>query len=190
MTNKRNDRRIEKTEAAIKQAFFELLETKDINKISVTELSAKANIDRKTFYLHYDTVYGIIEEYKSEVYEKARDMIKSIKAYDINALFNGFSRMMNEDITLYRYIATKRNLRYLQYEWKEILKDCFYDAYAETTTLSPQEFNVYSEFIASGIIGMYIDRLIDDRGIPLDEFTEYGINAARKSWNDYLRIDE
>ena len=58
------DKRYEKKELLIKETFKHLLGEKYFERITVQELAAKAGIDRKTFYLHYDTLdktikYGI-----------------------------------------------------------------------------------------------------------------------------------
>ena len=44
------------------QALLALLEKKDIEFITVTEIAKKAGVNRSTFYLHYDTVYELLEE--------------------------------------------------------------------------------------------------------------------------------
>ena len=53
------DLRIQKTKAAIKEAFFELRRKKPIEKITVTELSRLAGINKATFYLHYSDIYSL-----------------------------------------------------------------------------------------------------------------------------------
>ena len=57
------DRRVSRTKNAVMQAFLELSAQNDTGKVTVTELAKKANIDRKTFYLHYDSVDSVFEEY-------------------------------------------------------------------------------------------------------------------------------
>ncbi len=47
------DRRVRKTKKAIQDAYFRLLEKKRTEKITVAEITREADIDRKTFYLHY-----------------------------------------------------------------------------------------------------------------------------------------
>ena len=47
------DRRVRKTKKAIQEAYFKLLEKKKTEKITVAEITREADIDRKTFYLHY-----------------------------------------------------------------------------------------------------------------------------------------
>ena len=50
------DLRIEKTRRAIKKAFLALLCVKRLEQITVKELCAAADINRATFYAHYDTL--------------------------------------------------------------------------------------------------------------------------------------
>ena len=56
------DRRQIKTKKAIIGAFFTLLQEKNISKITITELSKLANIDRKTFYLHYGSISDLYND--------------------------------------------------------------------------------------------------------------------------------
>ena len=70
MENK-TDRRILRTRAAIKEAFFSLLETKPIEKITVRELCDRADINRSSFYDHYldypDFLDAMEREYAEEL---------------------------------------------------------------------------------------------------------------------------
>ena len=60
--NKSNvtDRRIRRTRALLRQGLIQLMETKDIKDISVKELSDLADINRGTFYLHYNDIYDML----------------------------------------------------------------------------------------------------------------------------------
>ena len=56
-----------KTRNLIRDTFAELLyEKKNINKITVTELVQRADINRSTFYSHYDDVRHVAEDIKAE----------------------------------------------------------------------------------------------------------------------------
>lgn len=43
-------------------AFLELLEQKDFEYITVTEICKKADVNRSTFYLHYETIGDLLSE--------------------------------------------------------------------------------------------------------------------------------
>ena len=46
----------------MQKALLFLLEKKDIEFITVTEVTKKAGVNRSTFYLHYDNIYELLEE--------------------------------------------------------------------------------------------------------------------------------
>lgn len=58
----RKDKRVARTEKAIRAAFFKLLEDVDYEKISVSALAREAGVDRKTFYLHYKSIDALADE--------------------------------------------------------------------------------------------------------------------------------
>lgn len=59
-----------KTKELIKKTFAELInEKKSLNNITVTELVKRANINRGTFYTHYDNIYDIAEDFETEAIE-------------------------------------------------------------------------------------------------------------------------
>lgn len=63
------DRRSLKTKRAIRNAFLELLKHKNINRISIVEISKLADLGRGTFYLHYKDVYELMEQLEQELIE-------------------------------------------------------------------------------------------------------------------------
>ncbi|VDG25475.1 TetR/AcrR family transcriptional regulator [Lactiplantibacillus mudanjiangensis] len=56
------DRRIIRTEQQITDIFFTKLATKPLSKISVSEITRAANINRSTFYLHYQDVFDLYQQ--------------------------------------------------------------------------------------------------------------------------------
>ena len=56
------DRRVVRTRKAIREAFFKLMENQDYHKITIASVAREADIDRKTFYLHYRSVSDLVDE--------------------------------------------------------------------------------------------------------------------------------
>ena len=53
----KEDRRVRKTRSAIKSSFIELLNEKELEKITIQDIADRADINRGTFYLHYEDKY-------------------------------------------------------------------------------------------------------------------------------------
>lgn len=72
-------RNAERTKKWIRKAFIELLaEKKTIDKITVSELAARADITKTTFYYHYDDIYAVAEEFENELISMLNDTLDEI----------------------------------------------------------------------------------------------------------------
>lgn len=56
------DRRIKKTQEAIYSVFIDLLKEKGFNKLSISDISERADINRGTFYFHFSDKYDLYEK--------------------------------------------------------------------------------------------------------------------------------
>ena len=63
----KSDARIRYTKMRIKDALFELLKTKNLHKITVTEICEVAEINRSTFYVHYLDVFDLFDKVEEEI---------------------------------------------------------------------------------------------------------------------------
>ena len=55
------DKRAQRTEHAIQAAFEHLIATMPLSEITVTRLTQEADINRKTFYLHYNSIEDLLD---------------------------------------------------------------------------------------------------------------------------------
>ncbi len=60
------DLRVVKTRENIKTTFCNMLKMRPVEKISVTELSRQAKINKSTFYLHYQDIYALYNEVRDD----------------------------------------------------------------------------------------------------------------------------
>ncbi|MCR5416137.1 MAG: TetR/AcrR family transcriptional regulator [Pseudobutyrivibrio sp.] len=67
MRERSKDLRVRRTIASIRKAFFELVLESNYNEISITELTERAGINRKTFYLHYSSLDDLVSEIEEEI---------------------------------------------------------------------------------------------------------------------------
>jgi AcrR family transcriptional regulator len=154
------DRRITKTKAAIRESFFSILKENKSSKITVTEIAKRANIDRKTFYLHYDSPEAIMDEfYKNLINDFLLILEKNDffdRSFDVLALFQSLNVLIQRDIDLYRQIAKMPSHASFCEEIKDIVKSVAIETLSDGITMSKDELEFYAEFYISGIIAAYL----------------------------------
>ena len=69
MQEETQDRRIKRTKMLLQNALVDLMLEKAVGKISVKELTQKADVNRSTFYLHYLDIYDMLEQMENEFVE-------------------------------------------------------------------------------------------------------------------------
>lgn len=76
MKNNRStiDIRVIRTQAALLEAVSELIQTKKLSCITITELCQKAKINRNTFYYHYNNVFELLNEQKQQILDSIEDI--------------------------------------------------------------------------------------------------------------------
>jgi AcrR family transcriptional regulator len=69
------DRRVQRTRQALREALLSLMKEKDYNAITVEEITARANLGRTTFYLHYqDKEALLLEKFADLIQELVREI--------------------------------------------------------------------------------------------------------------------
>jgi AcrR family transcriptional regulator len=79
MQNDKLDRRIKYTKLALRGAVIDLLGRKPIDKIAVKELCEAADINRSTFYAHYESPADLLAQVEDEL---LRDLGVYLDAYN------------------------------------------------------------------------------------------------------------
>lgn len=92
MTSKQHiDLRVQKTRKAIKDAFKEMICEMDADKITIKELTDRAKIHRKTFYLHYTCIEALFEDMLQEIvngyFEEVNKLDSNFDMSKINEIF-------------------------------------------------------------------------------------------------------
>lgn len=95
-----------KTNRLIKNVFAEMLsEYKEISRISVSELCARAEISRGTFYSHYDDIYGVAEDYENELIDHFFDNAKLLTPTNVEQFIDIFFQYIRENDENYKLLC-------------------------------------------------------------------------------------
>lgn len=140
----------------IKTAFAELLNEKDINKITVTDIVDRANISRGTFYAHYLDVYDLYAAIQTNMIEAIDELLDELGTKNVildptEAMTRALT-FLEKNKDYYRLFVTSSNGERLQNRIIGRLEDNFT---AELKEMIPAEdFNdvmCYLAFILGGI---------------------------------------
>lgn len=171
------DRRVTRTKNALTKALFQMLGEKEFSKISITELARRADVDRKTFYLHYQSPNEILEEFYAEQLDKLETAILRENVFgqrvDIPGFFRVLNSVINENLELYRLLV--KGPTYSSFETK--LQDMMRREVEEQLSrraghLQPQEARLYSIFFASAVLAVYRDWLKGDLQVEEDRLAQ------------------
>lgn len=75
---KKTDRRKLRTKKMLRKAIIELIQEKGLKNVTVSDLTARADINRGTFYLHYRDVDDMLEQFQSVLLSELKENAKKI----------------------------------------------------------------------------------------------------------------
>lgn len=168
------DKRVVKTRRAIREALITLLRDREMEDITVVLLAETAQVNRKTFYAHYEKVedvgWDLINEFVEQIaayMEQARAKKKPITAATFVELF-AQAYPLHPD--LFRDIFTAPNYAFLSQNIQIIMKREIM-RYLHIPRRSPKHSHVIS-FVIGGLFGAYRDWFASGQKMPLSELTE------------------
>ena len=70
------------TKNLIKEEFIKLLEEKSFNLITISEIANKCEINRNTFYYHYEDIYTLVKEVLADEIKKVDQEFDSSSSWE------------------------------------------------------------------------------------------------------------
>lgn len=183
------DLRVQKTIENIDRTFCALLLERDYDRISVTDICARAKIQRKTFYTYYPSVDALLRE-KLDV--MSRGYIERIKKYsvpeqlaEINREFYLYS---TEQGDLYEKLVCSAAYRSIGSDLlNELVRRTWQDA-PWFKSLDPYEQNILLSFVYSTGAGLYRQWVKDDKKIPLEHMIRFAEQLLEQGIRGFSRV--
>ena len=149
------DRRITKTRKAIQNAYLNLLKQKGTEKITISDIAREADIDRKTFYLHYDSTEDIIRDYAEEKTKEllARLTIRSFfsLSFDRKIFAKEVNSMLAEHLEFCRMVAGNPSLGFFWNEVQNVAVDILSDLKIQVSFFVAGAMYVYQRWLRDEI---------------------------------------
>ncbi len=154
--NTKNNKRRQATKEAIEKAFVELLQTKDLDKISVSEICHITGYNRSTFYANYIDIYDLADKIREGLEQQVEELfaVKDVLSTEVANKYNE-----GEYLKLFRHIYDNQ---------------IFYKTYFKLG-YDNQPIKLYDTDLAL--------KLFDGKKVDYHmEFFRAGLNAILKKW--------
>ena len=164
MPEKKQDARVRYTKMMIRNSLLELLRTKPIAKITVTEICEMAGINRATFYAHYSDPSDLLHALESEIIEDVAHWVRP-------ALTAVGSDLKDVLTRLVEYIGENADICF-QTLVVDVIEGQFMSSWAAARQMSKDEAEYLYTFIALGSVGMIRKWLAEGAKKPASEIAE------------------
>lgn len=144
----------------IEEAYLSLMQEKDIQKITVTDIVKRADLNRGTFYAHYENAQAVLFEIENKIIGKMIEFLREVSTenffHDPLPLLFKVADYLEENSELFRFFLGSRGSE--QFATK--LKDIFVNQLKNSSEVpdsikNTSQFIIRVNFFAGGVINMY-----------------------------------
>jgi AcrR family transcriptional regulator len=181
------DMRITRTREAIRRAFTDMICEMDYEQITIKELTERAGINRKTFYLHYDSLDDLLGEMQNEMSRRFMDRIKDLKPpYDMDKITRAFYLSMEESGKFGERLACSGNYHYINRRMvNAIMRDTWKEENARAK--DPYLQNIVMAYVSQSTLAIYRQWIADQKRIPLEDIIQTTITLVCNGLDAWLK---
>lgn len=170
MSSKKNDRRVKYTKMVLKDSFITLLEKKDISRISIKELCENADINRATFYAHYNDQYDFMNQIQNELLFNIEGHLSAFIQNDLPAtladMVEQIFEYVKENARICKLLLSERGDLNFQKRVFMLVYEKIINNIAKDGTISKEDAEYIHAFTLTGCIGIIQKWLNDDMKKP------------------------
>ncbi len=169
----RSESKFKNTAVRMQHALIELLEKKDINDISITDICEKAGVNRSTFYAHYENLYDLLKETQESAITEFFDSLNS----DIGHIGpSDFSNMTADELI---FISPQYLVPYLKFIKKNRR---LYEVYNNSNVFAVGEMD--KQLIENIFVPIYAKNGVTDRRVVeyMSHYFISGVSAITMEW--------
>ena len=178
------DRRIVKTKRAINGALLQLLDTKEPEDITITELTTYADINRKTFYLHYTCIKDVAVELQKKLragFVELVDEACSEGSFSPTAFLSLLREKISANPDYFRAFCLKGTCDYFTRTIGDSAIEKLLSVYRTTDLQNSAALRLSVMGMAAGVLQIYLDWARYPSNLTLDEVTAIASRFAEQA---------
>lgn len=151
--NTKNNRRRRASRERIEKAFVELLQTKELSEITVSNICKLCGLNRSTFYANYLDLYDLADQVRVHLEEEVSRLYEAEQQQQVNS---------NDYLRLFRHIQENQLFysTYFKLGYDNQFKLTYYDMQQAQRHFDNQHIEYHVEFFRSGfnaIVKMWLN---------------------------------
>lgn len=158
----------------INAALVDLLQEKPLDKITVTDVVRRAEINRGTFYAHYTDIPDVVHHWISQTFSRIRDAISQQprQLEDVpQVLLLKVQMILEEDLEFYRKIMNSNASVLMQEQLVNTVLEYLFQNEEAFGFGNHEEYVITMRFCAGGLSNLYRDWFAGKLSYSLDELT-------------------
>ena len=161
----------------INEALADLLTEKPLDKITVTDVVNRADINRGTFYAHYKDIPDVVDHLIQQTFSIIRDALitQTNAPADLGTtLLSVIQTILEEDLPFYQKILNSNAASIMHEQLVSVVLDFMLEHKDKFYTGSHEDYQIAIRFCAGGLSNLYRDWFSGKLTCSLSELTQYG----------------
>lgn len=172
------NRRVRMTKKMMKDAMLELMESRPLEKISVTDLCENADLNRSTFYAYYEDVGQLLAEIENDVLNQlpvAPDKIEDYSNDTFLSILETFFEYVRENERLFRILIIKRDSNSFHSKLLNTVMEKYRDL-SNKNSILPSRYKYL--FCLRGVMGIMKEWIIEGFPFSSREFSRIALQMC------------
>lgn len=171
-------RRVKMTKRLIKEAYIELLDANPDKRLSITDICKYADINRSTFYMHYEDVNHLVKEIEDDVLAQI-PYLSTINGAANNEDFVNLLEKTFEYIKVNKSVFITLLSKLDNNNFKKRIISAVLEGYKSIPINEDKLLSKYGYlFCINGIIGLLIEWINDDFPISSKELARVALKMS------------
>ncbi len=178
------------TKKKISSAYLELL-VDNPGEINVTEIVKRADINRGTFYLHFENIKAVEKHIDSELAKNFKDLELDFRQVQIDQtpeiILNKFNEILLKDLDFYRlFIRAASETRLMETIKKSLLISISNNFKVMQYVMNYERFKTVIQYIAGGAINVYTDWFKGNIDCTIEELSQNLASLIKRGLKDFI----
>lgn len=178
------NRSVRNTKRRLREGLLKLMEEKPINEISVKELTDLVDVNRGTFYFHYQDIYDLLRAMEDEFFAQFDRTLTERKPFSdpgsdagtgtaVSPYLHAIFSFLDENRSFCRIMLSAHgDMQFVDRVKTRVDNQCRYFWQILAPGADELRYGIYNAFIINGCIGLIQEWVNDRRDLSVESISE------------------